>query len=538
MPGSNLMTPGWTLSDHIEEFRSKIALKDRDHRAYLESSQIAKKRNEEHILHLRKQCKEKRIELANSNNGDETVIQTVFENRQRERLSLQRNTAEQAIAAIDQKFCEKAKLLNLMTYQSEQKEKRLEELQAMYKRNKKLESQSKATDENDSQQRIRKLENRLDKAKIKISTAMKIQVNYRDILSRLAEESHIFPGHVRSLESALEEQKTELEELREINADAQAGRELTKANLTKLEHEVVAARRQRDKSLNAKKKQAEKQKDAAERSEKRQLRATLQTADDFSNDPQFKTRLARDNLMKISDYEDAMRKIKDAHSISQFEDILKRVVDQKMTSEHLNEQTTLLETQLRSLKKEKISLHRQYETMKYTGDKKASFGQSLVDKMADHLEEERKRHAEMSEAFVKTEKIQVDAVTGIESLYEKTKEVRLKPPSRSFLPEGDVMDKLGLIEAKLTHILDLLELKDKHAVKKVLAGQEFQDFIESSLPPENVRICIEEEDDYVTNELDYDSQDNEETLTRQDIKNRGQHILEKKTRKRGRKRKN
>ncbi|XP_077986270.1 outer dynein arm-docking complex subunit 3-like [Glandiceps talaboti] len=531
------VTKGWTIQDHIEEFRSKIALKDRDHRAYFDSAEVATRQNEDHILRLRRECKEKRVELSNSNNGDEKVIKTVFAQRQRECLSLQRKTATQAIAAMDQKVCEKAKLLNLLVHRNQQKEQRLADLKNMYQRDRKLYSVSTASHERDSDQRIRKLENSLDKAMIKISTALKIQENYREILSCLEKESHIFPDHVRSLEDALEEQRTELEELREINADSQAGREMTRGMLTKLEHEVLAARRQRDKTLIAKKKQAEKQKDTADKTEKRQLRATLQNLDDMNADPRLQSRLAQENLMKIADYEEDMRRINDAHSTSQVEDILHRILDQQAKSKQLIGETCVLAKRLKLLKEEKIRLHKQYEDLKYTGERQSALGQSLISRMENHLQREIERYGEKSRTFEKKEKVLVESITGIESLYEKTKSVRLPPPSRSFATDGDIMDKLNLVEMKLVNILNLLQLADKTTVKQALAGQDFQDFMENTLPPENVRICIEEEDDYVTNELDYDSQDNEETLSRQDIKRQGQNLVEKKIRKRGRKRK-
>ncbi|XP_006815517.1 outer dynein arm-docking complex subunit 3-like [Saccoglossus kowalevskii] len=473
---------GWTLQDQVDELRNKLALKDRDHRAYFDSSEIAKKHNDEYIIHLRKECKKKRVQLAKSINEDEKVVGVAFLKRHRERLSLRRASAPQAISIMDQKVCEKAKLFNALKHKRQQKESEIKNLQMMYLRNVDLEHEGAAHQDKKYQQEIRKLENSLDKAKIKIDTAVKVQVNYKQILNSLEKESLAFPDRLRSLESAIVEQKMEMAELKEIHTDALAGKEMIKSKLTKFELKVFGAKIQRDKCLNATKKQAEKLKDLVEKTERRPLRSTLQTEDDSANDLRLQSRINCEALVKISEYEDSMHSIMDALSISDVEHILHRVTEQQNTSKHLEEQNKYLEKQIFAMKSQKMKLQKEFEDMKYSGERK---------------------------------------------------------PKRSYAIDGDITDQLGLVEDKLQTLLNLLKLKDTNAVMKALSGVEFQEYIESSLPDENVRIQVQEEENtYESNELDYDSQDNEETPTRQDIKNRGQQILEKKTDRRSRKRKN
>nr|XP_006816447.1 PREDICTED: uncharacterized protein LOC102805762 [Saccoglossus kowalevskii] len=329
----------------------------------------------------------------------------------------------------------------------------------------------------------------------------------------------------------------ELAEMKEIHRDALAGKETIKSKLAKFEQEIFGAKRTRDKALNTMKKQAEKQKDIAEKAEKRVVRATLQTMDD-TNDPRMQSRIDKDNLVKIFEYEDSVRSIMDAISISDVEDILHRVVDQQNTSTHLQEQTEFLAKQLVLLKTRKANILKEFESMKYSGERKTVNSQTLVNKMENRLVDEMKRSQVVSEDLTRKEQVMVKTCTGVESLYHKLLSVKLPPPQRSYAVDGDALDQLGLIEKKLQILLDLLKLKDSNIVRKILAGIEFQEYMENILPAENVRIQIQEEETYVTSGLDYDSQDNEDTLTREDIKNRGQKILEKKTRKRGRKRKN
>ncbi|XP_041481892.1 uncharacterized protein LOC121429053 [Lytechinus variegatus] len=93
--GQEQMSNSWTIYDNIEQYRGKVALKERDHRAYFESSQFKKRQHEEEIAILRRDNKDTRATLAQKTlKGDARVITQALSCRKEEQLALQRKTAE------------------------------------------------------------------------------------------------------------------------------------------------------------------------------------------------------------------------------------------------------------------------------------------------------------------------------------------------------------------------------------------------------------------------------------------------------------
>ncbi|XP_071802430.1 outer dynein arm-docking complex subunit 3-like [Asterias amurensis] len=524
----------WTIYDHIDEYRGKVALKERDHRAYYESSQVDKQCNEEKIAGLRQSNKDKRVDLAeNTCHGDERVINDALMNRRDENLAFRRKTAEEAISEMDQKMCEKEKQLNSLREQRESREKRINELETCMAR---LDLLAKNSDTNYAQydlKTIRMVENNLDKARIKHDTARKLHRTYTEIVKCLEEERLSLPKKLKALEGALEEQRHELAELTGISKDAHEKRDLAKTELGQLEQTMIEAKRSRDRTLTRMKKQAEKQKEMAEKIDRR-ARATLQT-DDSSQESKRQSQMEEDNWIKVTTYEEAFSRIKDATGVSDIEEIEARFQNQGATYEHLLAQKHTVEKQRKWLSEQKRQLTQQYEAMKYSGESKMSRGQQLLEKMQEHLAKNEKRRALLSGSVQSTQMVTTDVKNGIRHLYDTLGDMKLKPPMRNSANADDYLDQLQVCENKLVKLMSQANIRDSSSFKKIMNSTEFHDFMENRLANENLRVRLDEPDSYDSDDFGYDSQDNEEMMTNADIKKEGQNLLEqKKNKKRAR----
>lgn len=532
--GQEPMASAWTIYDNIEQYRGKVALKERDHRAYYESSQLKKRQHEQEIAILRRDNKETRVTLTQKTlQGDARLITQALSSRKEEQLALQRKTAESAIHELDLKVCEKAKQLNFLRYDRLQKMQRIADMDASMATEKSVMKNHGKLAKHD-QQTIRMIENNLDKAKIKHDMAIKIQRNYIEILQCLEEERLALPKKLRSLERTLEEQRKELAELKEINKDAHIKKDLAKAEFTQLEQKMMEAKRSRDRTLTRMKKQAERQKEMAEKTEKR-ARATLQT-DDATQDTKRQSQMDEDNWVKVTTYEEAFQRIKDATGVSDINEIEARFLSQKLTFEHLELQKLSGEKQRKSLEEQNRQLLEQYEALKYSGESKMSQGEQLLEQMQDHLDAETVRRDTAKRNLENAYKLLSNLKSGIKHLVDTLKDIKVRGSTRNLaLSTEDPVEQLNICEVKLLQMMQQANVKDTATFWKVKSSPEFQEFMENHLAPENLRIRIDEPDAYDSDEYGYDSQDNEDMLTNADIKRQGQNLMNAKKSKRKKK---
>ncbi|XP_015775617.1 PREDICTED: coiled-coil domain-containing protein 151-like [Acropora digitifera] len=261
-----------TITEETEELKKKLALLDGDRKAYYESSQWTMKKNKDSIGKLREKNKRLRAELAKKKAGDEKVIDEAFKERDPQRHCAMRGmSGKAAITKLDQQVCEAVKRLNALRHQKNTREKKLQQLQTEYNQ---LVTDAEVVSNTDAgesaeAQKLRALENSLDKMRLKFNEAKKIKTIYEGLLEQLKEERRTWPNQLNNLERAIQAQREELGELNAMNCDAQIAREAAKAELAKLEQSVFERKKERERELAQYKKQAEEKKDHAEKVEKR-----------------------------------------------------------------------------------------------------------------------------------------------------------------------------------------------------------------------------------------------------------------------------
>ena len=128
---------------------------------------------------------------------------------------------------------------------------RQKELDTMQDKLKDLEKEMEKLKDDDTPltRNIRTLENRLDKAMIKYNEAQSIRKTYEQIVKRLKEERIGFDNQLAAIERTLKAKEKDLEELVLMSHDAQHAKEVAKAELLKLEHQLMEEKKQREKEL-------------------------------------------------------------------------------------------------------------------------------------------------------------------------------------------------------------------------------------------------------------------------------------------------
>jgi len=520
----------WNLQNQVEELKRKYLLKKKDSESFLERSKLDIEMNDQIIASLRRSNKAKHIMLQQESDADQRVIRDVFRENRNERLSLQRYAAVDAMDQMNETICEKAKLLNLMRYQREMRQKKIKELQEEMDRMVHLDK-TKSPDCMEFEGTSTKLENSLDKALIKYDTARMITQKYEEILDKLKEASQTLPARLENMENSLRKQRSELIELKELSKEAMTARDAAKAEFAAFEQQAYDSRKQREAELNAVRKEVERRKIEAEKTDKRAGRATLIT-DQTDQKALLEASMQLEKQNRFLLYEDMMERIKMASNVTDINDVVSRIEAQAKTQGQLKSRVNEMELLRKRLKEEVKKLQLEFHEMKYTGSKKLSSGEAFLEEMTDQMQAEEKNQRKLKDHLQRNATSLCTIRTGIVTLLDKLNIVKLPSPNHNYT-DGDVHNQLDMCMKKINQLLKDVGLETVDNPTEELQDPEFLDNLESQFSPTNIRVRMEESETELS-EFDFDEQENA-VLSRIDIKEMGQKMIDSKQRKNKRK---
>ncbi|XP_041369363.1 outer dynein arm-docking complex subunit 3-like [Gigantopelta aegis] len=539
MPSRTATVVQRPISEEIEELKAKIALLDGDRKAYYESSEYAIKKNREIIKCLREETKELRKSLSDKLKQDEHVIGKALHDKPVERAALSSKTGKEAISIYDYKVSDTMKRLNALRHITACKQKKLETLQTSCDAMKKDASDAVATDKGESHdaQTMRYLENSYDKVCMKCEEAKQVKRVYEDIKSRFEQEAQSYPAKLDAIECEIAKTRQELKELKAMHNDAQLAKESAVSELRRHEDTVYSERKKREIELQKMKKEAEEKKMQHERIEKRlQQRGSIQQ-DELS--PQDKAALTgEDQQQKITTYEEAFKRIKEATGVSDTMEVVSRFENQGDTTRHLEDLKKENEKTIIRQKEEKEKLREEFEEMKYSGEAKLSSGQAILEKFEAHLSKEESRCDDADRRLQRACKILVQVKAGVEHLADKLHHLKASKghvPTAQIAPTSEefVLDQLSRSEEKLLKLLEELDGKDLNEVLKQMEEEEFHVAIEGKLPAYNTRVKLPQTQRDLAYDDDEDSGDDDADVpNRNTIKKQSQFIVDSKTKRR------
>ncbi|XP_036357591.1 coiled-coil domain-containing protein 151-like isoform X2 [Octopus sinensis] len=504
MPDLREISVDRPVSEKIEEMKAKKCLLDGDRKAYNEISQLTIKRNKEKIKTLRKENKELRQKLHDLHMKDEAVINKALKDKPTERASLKNKTGQEAITILDHKVSDGMRLLNALKHQVAVKEKQLRNMQITYNEQQQASFLAITTDKKESTE---------------------------------AQDSLKWPLVLENLEKEIKQSLNEQEELQSMYRDAQLSKENALKVLKKHEDMISHERKKREIQLQELKKEAEEKRMLHDRIERRfnAQRPSFQQQDETASGEK-QVLSGEEQQQKISTYEEAFRRIKEATGVSDTMEVVSRFENQGATTAHLEELKQENEKQISLLREEKVKLQKTFEEMKYTGETKLSRGQRMLEEFQEKLQEEETSRAEIENKLEKMSKILLQVKSGIDHLADRlshlktpkgyTASTKLSPSSNEY-----VLDQLALCEEKLLKLMDDFHDVDLEKVQKQMEDEEFHINIESRLPAYNTRVKLSTQLENIYAESESSREDEPEVLSRSAIKKISQSIIDAKMKK-------
>ncbi|CAD5117410.1 unnamed protein product [Dimorphilus gyrociliatus] len=530
-----------TVLQQIEEIKAKITLIEGDQKAYLESSEWTRKQNKEMIAKKRSELKSLYKTIAEQKAADQDVINKAFVDRPKERMAYKNKTGLTAVEKMDEKVSDKLKQLDSMRNRTVTLQKKLETKRTEYNQKVKDASDAVATDAGESPeaQRLRDLENRLDKSNLKCKEAEHIRKTYLEIKSKLEGEHKGFDNTINNMEMEIRRCQEELRELKTMRDDAEIAKNVAKSELEKKERKVYADRKQREIELQEMKKIAEEKQAYHDRVERRMQQRNSLTGDDQA--AQQINLGSEEEQQKITSYEQAFKVIKEATSVHDTQEVVKRFENQGETQQHLEELKKQNQKEIGRLRERKEKLDEEFEEKKYTGEKKLSDGERMLERYEEILEKEEHRRILSKEKLERSSKTLVESKSGVNHLSEKLKSLKASKSNvqkAKVSPQSDeyVLEQLSVCEEKLLKLLQELENVDLDETQRRMEEEEFNSR-EFGLPRYNQRVKFPlEQSKTMFDEDENSGEDDQDAMTREKIKEESEQMRDSKKR-RGKKKK-
>lgn len=322
------------------------------------------------------------------------------------------------------------------------------------------------------------LENRLDKAMIKYNEAMSIKKTYELIVKRLKDERVGYDNQLAAIEQSLKGKEHDFEELLLLSHDANHAKELAEADLRKFEAQIEARRKLRYNEVNAQKQLIESRLDHKDRTDKKEKQDTKFNTMDKQGEEKggFLSALSQNlnNVSKVrtqgrnmdgqgnsiadknrlEDYDEAMRRIKDATGVSDVNEIIQKFATQHDTYNNLLELKSTNEKKLLELNDRKLELRSDVEKMRYEGLE--SMTRKQVDEVEKNVNSAQAKYDRNKEKLERINRVLVSAKAGIEHLCEKLNDIKLEGIPNVMVTDNTLVEALIQCEQKLEYIFGLV----------------------------------------------------------------------------------
>ncbi|XP_066888827.1 outer dynein arm-docking complex subunit 3 isoform X2 [Kogia breviceps] len=550
----------------VAELQSKIQLLEGDQKAFYESTQCSIKKNQETINQLHEETRALQLQLTDLLQRDEKVIQAVIRKWKSEKPYLKNRTSQKALEHLDHRLSEKVKQLNALRYQLGLRQKWLEELQLQHSL-RELEMAEAKDSNTEVAKTMRNLENRLEKAQMKVEEAEHITNVYLQLKAYLQEESLRLENRLDFMEAEVVRTKRQLEKLNLMNQEALNARDIAKNQLQHLEETVFRERKKRERYLTQCKKRAEERKLQNERMERKvgipgtQQEQVLLQSDDRLQDSMRSKEEALRRLWNTYQMEVLFGKVKDATGVAETHAVVRRFLAQGDNFTQLETLKNENQQTLMRLKQEKQQLQRELEDFKYSGEAMLVSEQRLHDELQGRIKAGEQRCADTQDRLELSMQAMQMAKEGLEHLAGKLNHILVAGPAheealqdvrggastqeagrfaeKELDPKaGDYLPNLlGLVEEKLLKLQAQLQNHNVPEMLRHIADREFYSTLEGKLPKYNTRIALPvagRKDRFFDEEESEDKYSN--VVTRAELKRRSQKLIESRSKKTSRSR--
>ncbi|XP_062399944.1 coiled-coil domain-containing protein 183-like [Sardina pilchardus] len=401
-------------------------------------------------------------------------------------------------------------------------------------------------DERQYDQRVRQLENCLEKMSIKITEAENIHNTYLQVQEHLNREVREMPHVLEKLQSTVLSGQTELSKVAQMSQAAAASMESTKGVLLQLERQLMMERREIETQLShrllEKEMEVEARMDREKDTERRISRGPQKLKD------QRKSVVPKDGLTDIIDptavrviHQSAtqsnaqqanvkmlkdMDDLKDALGCTELQELEGRLVSQRATRQQLHTQMTQCEELLAQRQEALAALELQYAQSKFNPGPSGERFEQLRAELCAELEQEAGRCQEGEELLAKARAVLQGVEQGVNNLFYRitclpaTKDV---PVTEASL---DAVGKLQEIDSRLTSLPDM---EPEQSEEEGGASDKLWTFLVQSTmtEPRNFKQASCPTDNSNSEDtFQFRSQEEDYSLSRDEIKRRNKQLIE------------
>eukprot|EP01137_Pigoraptor_chileana_P004488 Opistho-2@46201 len=433
--------------DELDNLKRRFALLEGDRKAYYENSQWTIKSNRDEVAALRAANKDLRQRISKVTKGDMRGSDDPA------------SYSNDPIGKLEYKVNNLRKRSDELSSVITSKEDELEQLEdKLHDLEKEEQSLKRSEEESPHMTRIRSLENRLEKALIKYNEAQSIRKTYESIQQRLQEERLTYDNQLAMLEAAIRAKAKELEALQVVSRDAQHAKEVTRFELHNFEAFLSEERKARERELKERKEMVRSVLESTEKMEKRQQRMQVLEGEEEGAAGSAVKQPDEEQEKKLTTYEEAFRKIKEATGISEVTEVLDKFSTQGDTQMHLAKLQEDNEVAIVRLTEEKSALQAQLNELKYSGEVQSG-GRQLVDELDKRVRDSTERRDKKGESVLRVSRVIVNAKSGVQHLANKIGQVEGEQAMPT-VTEDNMGDALALIETRLIKILAKIDEKE------------------------------------------------------------------------------
>lgn len=339
--------------------KKRQSVMDVGQRNQLESIQAEVRHNAEVLATLRRENKELHTVLTQTIRGQRNI--NIDEHYQKEEEMLHN------------KLCVLKRSLNAVKARNTEMTKEIEK--TMQENTYTMKEGDATMDEGSAvAQKIRTLENRLDKCLIKHNEVDAIRKTYEVILERLQLEQGGFDLQLNALEKTIASDDKELQDLSSVGAEAAKSRDEAKAELARLKQRLVDERRQQRKDLDQRRSFVQEKREYLEKKHNVLLVKMAQQEERHerllngdrnvkpkkkpqSNNPVFN----QDELDKLQRQKESYHRLRDATMGQNVGEVIHKLLERRENNRNLRKTLADLETAIATKTKEKARLQRAWD---------------------------------------------------------------------------------------------------------------------------------------------------------------------------------
>lgn len=510
---SRATQPSPDVEDELVDLQRRFHLLEGDRKAFMEASQWTIKQNKDTLELVKRENRELRAALSN-----------LQKEKQRSRTE---KPGLVTVEKLSEDVHELKKRYNDLKHLAAQKQSELEAKQDILR-----ETQREGTVTTDADhptiKSIRVLETKLERATAKCREVEMYQRIYKHMKKRLKDQRAQFDGQLTLAQQSLKAKQTTLSDLELVNSEASRSRDAAKAELQRLEEIIDEERRVRDRELSERRKLVQAKIELNQRIEKRERKRREAAIEAEGENVQqgvgegegeqaliknyisqgFYTASADQEILsqreKVSIYENAFRRIKEATGIEDINEVISKFLTQDETASNLSVMIKDAQARIEALSEDRARVLARVEELRYSGV--GSLGsRRIVDEYDAKLSEANSKCERLKKRYDRYTKLLVNGCSGIEHLVERLGVVKLDEKQlrmnalAGFAPpvtETNVLDALRLCEIKLNVILETRAdgvapsvAVEAPVIPKLNIGAVLD------LPANNLRVALSDDDD-------------------------------------------